>query len=143
MPTPLPVDPVAADTFIAHLQSLQADSEHPLYFVISALAARGGCQLELYVDGAPPERAVLITITPTATYLAIAPAAPANPYDCVQAGIEGWGMFETEGRWQLQRIDDDPKFRTDTDAILYVADRARAGSAMHLAALDMIGTLAP
>lgn len=53
---------------------------------------------------------------------------------------EGWGMFEVDGRWMLQRFED--IFDSDADALMWVAKRASAGSARHLVALRKIGSLA-
>lgn len=55
---------------------------------------------------------------------------------------EGWGMFEVDGRWMLQRDDEAGKFVDDVDALMWVAQQAREGSARHLVALRKIGGLA-
>lgn len=71
-------------------------------------------------------------------------------FDNTQALAEGWDLFDTEGRIQLSRIDDpanndlgydEPKFPSDTEAILFVAKRAMEGSAYHYDAIDSIGML--
>lgn len=73
-------------------------------------------------------------------------------FDNTQALSEGWDLFDVDGRLALQRIDDpaadpeffgysEPKFASDTAAILYVAGYAIAGSAYHLQAIDLINTL--
>jgi hypothetical protein len=66
--------------------------------------------------------------------------------------IEGWDLFDVDGRLQLQRIDDPaghealdytmPKFASDAEAIIHVAMRATQGSMYHRNALELIGTLA-
>lgn len=73
-------------------------------------------------------------------------------FDNAAALMEGWDLFDVEGRWQLQRIDDPaadatflgydkPKFKSDAKAIMFVARLARAGSVYHMFALELIGTL--
>lgn len=72
-------------------------------------------------------------------------------FDNAQALDEGWDLFDVDGRFQLQRIDDpaghecldydEPKFQSDAHAIVEVATKARAGSAYHWKALALIGTL--
>lgn len=65
-----------------------------------------------------------------------------TPLRCqARAHDEGWGLFEVDGRWQLQRSDDRNVFPTDADAVCYVADRAQGGSPYHRAAIEAIGTL--
>jgi hypothetical protein len=73
-------------------------------------------------------------------------------WNSAQALQEGWDVFDVDGRCQLQRLDDpssiealgynEPKFASDTDAIIYVALRAHEGSAYHRDALDLVGELA-
>lgn len=66
-----------------------------------------------------------------------------------QAFGEGWGLFDVDGRIQLQRIDspDDgedvaaPKFESDADAIIFVAARAAKGLRYHREALELVGAL--
>ncbi len=70
------------------------------------------------------------------------PAAPRFPdYDAAAAQAEGWGMFETEGRYQLQRDDEADVFESDGAAIIHVALRASMGDKMHCEAINMIGQL--
>lgn len=73
-----------------------------------------------------------------------------NIFDNDQALREGWDLFEVDGRWQLQRIDDPaanglgydmPKFASDAHAIIFVAERAASGSEYHMTALHEIGCL--
>ena len=77
------------------------------------------------------------------------PAVPSAPFDNTVAEQEGWGVFfcdprpdETRER-QLQRIDcsedGEPPFDSDTAAWRHVVTRARAGSALHRAALSAVG----
>lgn len=63
-----------------------------------------------------------------------------SAYDAGFAQAEGWGMFEVDGRYQLQRDDEAGIFESDGDAILFVAAKA-ADSPLHKAAIMMIGTL--
>ena len=69
----------------------------------------------------------------------------------IKAWVEGWDLFEVDGRLQLQRIDAPdlgdlgygvPKFASDADALIFVALQAHAGSAYHRDAIERIGTLA-
>lgn len=68
-------------------------------------------------------------------------------FDDAIARAEGWGLFETEGRLQLQRNDepesgqDAPKFASDADAIVHVVMQAQAGSTYHSKALSLLGAL--
>lgn len=75
-------------------------------------------------------------------------------FDNTQALSEGWDLFVVDGRFAIQKIDDpannadildytEPKFESDTEAIIYVADLARKGSRYHYEALDLIGMLEP
>lgn len=57
------------------------------------------------------------------------------------AKAEGWGLFDVDGRWQLQKLDNSNSFSTDAHAILHVAGKARYGSPYHMAAIAAIGTL--
>jgi hypothetical protein len=73
-------------------------------------------------------------------------------FDSQQALAEGWDLFDVDGRLQLQRLDcpsdfcaslgDKPVFKSDADAIIFVALAANEGSAYHRDALERIGTLA-
>lgn len=64
-----------------------------------------------------------------------------------QAETEGWGLFDVDGRLQLQRIDypdegdSAPEFDSDAHAIVWVARQAEYGSQYHMDALHLIGTL--
>lgn len=68
-----------------------------------------------------------------------------------QAFAEGWGLFEVDGRYQLQRLDnpadlpelgyEDPKFNSDMDALAHVVQQAVAGSVYHAEAMYSIGGL--
>lgn len=73
-------------------------------------------------------------------------------FDNTQALIEGWDLFDVDGRYQLQRIDcpsdheeildyTEPKFYSDAHAIMHVALRAFEGSSYHMNALHLIGSL--
>lgn len=66
---------------------------------------------------------------------------PEEPWDEAQALLEGWSMFEVDGRWQLQRDDEAKKFESDAEAIIFVASKANEGSDYHMRAIEMIGTL--
>lgn len=67
-----------------------------------------------------------------------------------QALCEGWDIFDVDGRLQLQRLDcpsdidflkyDEPKFVSDTTALIFVSLKAHGGSKYHESALDLIGT---
>lgn len=72
-------------------------------------------------------------------------------WDDTQAISEGWCLFDVDGRHSMQRIDcpesadgnsvDEPVFDSDADAIIYVASLAAAGSAYHMDALSLVGSL--
>ena len=78
------------------------------------------------------------TLLPTACLL----------FDNAAASREGWALFDCgsdpEGRPQLQLQREDapedrePPFASDRDAWEHVVARARAGSALHRAALDAV-----
>lgn len=63
-------------------------------------------------------------------------------FDNTQAYTEGWLIADCDGsdngRWQLQKIDDDNVFPDDGDAWRFVNERALAGSAYHQSALDWL-----
>jgi len=69
-------------------------------------------------------------------------------FDHAAASREGWNVSECSGdcdrqpQTQLQRVDvpedGKPPFADDRDAWLYVVTRARAGSALHRAALAAV-----
>lgn len=69
-----------------------------------------------------------------------------------QSNLEGWTMSEMNGRWALQMLDDptqdetlgyvEPKFKSDAEAIIFVALLAYKGSAYHWQAISMINSLA-
>lgn len=73
---------------------------------------------------------------------------PTIPFDPAAAEREGWGVFDCgpsfEGapQAQLQRLDappgGQPAFGDDHAAWMHVVARARAGSALHRAALDAV-----
>lgn len=77
---------------------------------------------------------------------------PEDTFDEGRAMDEGWCLVDVEGRIALQRIDvpsdhdevdyDEPKFASDAEAIMFVAQQASAGSAYHRDALERIGRLA-
>lgn len=66
---------------------------------------------------------------------------PDEPWDEAQAILEGWNLFDVEGRWQLQRDDEAKKFESDAEAIIFVAGKANEGSDYHMRAIELIGTL--
>ena len=61
-------------------------------------------------------------------------------FDNTQAAAEGWSLYflpETKERWQLQRAPG-PHRVSDVDAAQFVVDRAQAGSAYHIGALEFL-----
>ena len=72
------------------------------------------------------------------------------PWSHRQSHLEGWAMCELDGRWALQMLDDpshdetlgytQPKFTSDAEAIIFVALKAKDGSAYHWAAINMISS---
>ena len=69
-----------------------------------------------------------------------------------QAFSEGWGLFDVDGRYQLQRLDnpeeipglgyEEPKFESDMDVMAHIVLQAIAGSTYHAEAMYSIGALA-
>jgi len=53
--------------------------------------------------------------------------------DSRKASRQGWDLTynSDKERLEIQRLDMKDKFASDADALWYVADRARAGSALH------------
>ena len=80
----------------------------------------------------------------------VTPAVPwTSDYSRAKARADGWEVLDCgrhdDGapRMQIQRVDDpgdggDPRFAEDRDAWQHVVDRARAGSALHRAALSLV-----
>jgi hypothetical protein len=72
-------------------------------------------------------------------------------WDNARALQEGWDLMDLEGRWTIQKIDDpssvegldytEPKFASDTRAVMHVAEQAMFGSQYHFIALDLMTTL--
>lgn len=61
-------------------------------------------------------------------------------FDQSLAELEGWGLFEVDGRIQLQRDDALGIFDCDADALLFVALKAHNdNSGYHYTALEMVG----
>lgn len=54
---------------------------------------------------------------------------------------EGWGIFECygseEGFIQIQKIDDEDKFKNDMEAIRFVLKLAKLGSYLHKKAINI------
>ena len=48
------------------------------------------------------------------------------------AKSEGWGLFECEDDFQLQKIDEMDTFKTDEQAHAFVKSRVDEGSALHI-----------
>lgn len=66
--------------------------------------------------------------------------------DSAAATAEGWDVFDVDssGRLEIERIDDprdsednalEPRFSSDTEALIYIESRAAEGSSLHLRAL--------
>lgn len=51
---------------------------------------------------------------------------------------EGWGIFNAEGKTQLQRLDEKEVFVDDEQAWIHVASKAHRGSLPHKSALQHI-----
>lgn len=56
---------------------------------------------------------------------------------------EGWAIYDSSGRdvsegWEIQRNDDDQKFRDDGKAIKHVYEQALRGSSVHMEALEFM-----
>jgi hypothetical protein len=70
-------------------------------------------------------------------------------FDNTQAFREGWGLLMCDdGRLRVQRLDDPqsanlgdaPVFASDDQAIIWVAEQGRTGSAYHARACALHGT---
>lgn len=57
--------------------------------------------------------------------------------------IEGWGLFEAEGFYRIERIDELNLFKDDNAAIAFVKKKADEGSKLHLEALSLHGMKVP
>jgi hypothetical protein len=60
-----------------------------------------------------------------------------------QAVVEGWWLStRDDGYYEIQRLDEDPaqRFESDEQAHKYVRAQAEAGSLIHLTALRLHGT---
>jgi hypothetical protein len=68
-------------------------------------------------------------------------------FDDTQAMTEGWSIFDcgdsANGRWQLQRVDEDKVFQNDEAAWKFVAEKALAGSAYHRSAIEYLRAHSP
>lgn len=55
------------------------------------------------------------------------------------AHSEGWGVFAKDhGDVHIEKLDSSDAFESDYDAWAHVVNKARAGSAMHIDALNMV-----
>src|SRR5690625_4239370 len=63
-------------------------------------------------------------------------------FDDSKAAKEGWGIVDcgdhSDGRYQLQRIDENGVFDSDYDAQQFVLEQAKNGSELHLKAINII-----
>jgi hypothetical protein len=55
--------------------------------------------------------------------------------DDAKAAVEGWNVFDAEGRMEIQRIDELEMFESDAQAIDFIRERAVSGSELHQKAL--------
>lgn len=54
---------------------------------------------------------------------------------------EGWDIFWSVGdteEWRIERLDDEPKFKSDAEAMRHVIKCAIAGSSLHKTAIKFI-----
>jgi hypothetical protein len=63
-------------------------------------------------------------------------------FDNTRAFGEGWGIFDCEGSangpWQLQKIDEDFAFPSDTEAWQFVSKQVASGSLYHILAMRFL-----
>jgi hypothetical protein len=68
-------------------------------------------------------------------------------FDNAQAVKEGWSIFDCDGsdngRWQLQRCDEQEIFVTDVAAWVFVRAKAAEGSPYHIMAMLFLETHNP
>jgi hypothetical protein len=97
------------------------------------------------------ERKGLLKTEATRTHKIREFSEPWVQWDNARALQEGWDLMELEGRWTIQKIDDpseveglnytEPKFLSDTRAVMHVCEQAMFGSHYHFVALDLMTTL--
>ena len=56
---------------------------------------------------------------------------------------EGWFIFDADGTWDLQRLDEAMMFADDASARHFVLQRAMEGSALHTKAFQFMADNAP
>lgn len=81
------------------------------------------------------------------------PAPPLIPADADpvkhphHSAAEGWGLFDEDGTYKIQRIDDPHegwlRFKTDDEALGFVFQRSVSGSPYHAAAFQLHATPVP
>jgi hypothetical protein len=128
MTTKVPMTPAELR---AHLAQLDAKGE--VYHL--TVGGVPGSPLELYLVE-ENDREVTIDLHDDGTWKARALPSLSN-----LARLEGWGLFNVDGRLQLQRVDEIGCFEDDPHALMFVARRASEGSQVHLEALRKIGSL--
>jgi hypothetical protein len=65
-------------------------------------------------------------------------------FDNTQAHQEGWELVWGNNRFNVQRVDTNPKFASDDDAGVFVVAQASGGSIYHQRAVDIaLGSASP
>ena len=64
--------------------------------------------------------------------------ADAPEFECDLAITEGWGIFQTGQRWEIERDDEQDVFASDDDAETHVKAQATLGSQYHQDALNWL-----
>ena len=54
------------------------------------------------------------------------------------AALDGWGLFDVDGKLELQRDDEANVFADDAAALAHVEEQAAAGSTLHALALALV-----
>jgi hypothetical protein len=57
-----------------------------------------------------------------------------------QATAEGWGVFlnTDTSKLEIQRLDEEAKFKSDDEAVAFITAQAEGGSALHVKALQIV-----
>ena len=63
-----------------------------------------------------------------------------EPFNNEQAMNEGWFVCEMNDTFHIEHLDEVGTFDTDLDAIIHIAEQAKAGSEYHKNALLICGT---
>jgi hypothetical protein len=126
--------------FVTYRCTIEAESEEHAH-ALFAEGERGDGEKTLFgdvIEGIPVE----LTLTKVER-------AMTHAFDNTRAFGEGWGVFlSDDGLLRIKRrndpqsatLEDAPVFRSDDEAIIWVAEQGRTGSAYHARACALHGT---